>query len=189
MLKKIHLGITLFLFSTINTSVTVSPENSSELFWKDIREEAISIGSNRLVVPDSYRTLQLNYFGLKNLLTKVPLEENLRVQNSSFIIQLPLPNGEFEQFKIVESPIMAKKLADQYPGIKTYLGQGTNDRTATVRFGYDQNGFHVMILSAHGSVFIDPYIKGNTEYYVSYYRRDFSPDKNHLYFNFQREHF
>ena len=183
MLKKIHLGITLFLFSTINTSVTVSPENSSELFWKDIREEAISTSSNRLIVPDSYRTLQLNYFGLKNFLKKVPLEENLRVQNSSLTIQLPLPNGEFEQFKIVESPIMAKKLADQYPGIKTYLGQGTNDRTATVRFGYDQNGFHVMILSAHGSVFIDPYIKGNTEYYVSYYRRDFSPDKNHLYFN------
>ena len=70
MLKKIHLGITLFLFSTINTSVTVSPENSSELFWKDIREEAISTSSNRLIVPDSYRTLQLNYFGLKIFLRK-----------------------------------------------------------------------------------------------------------------------
>ncbi|MCK5619503.1 MAG: T9SS type A sorting domain-containing protein, partial [Candidatus Krumholzibacteria bacterium] len=34
------------------------------------------------------------------------------------------------------------------------------------------SGFHAQILSANGSVYIDPYQRGDDEHYVTYYRRD-----------------
>ena len=179
-----------FIFNLIVISILifslagmVYSQNSTELLWNDVQEESIIINKNRLIIPDSYRTLRLDFTGVKSLLQNAPKEENVRVQHSSFIISLPMPNGEFQQFKIVESPIMAEELGDKYHEIKTYLGQGINDKTATVRFDYTHKGFHAMILSVNGSVFIDPYSQYETEFYLSYFERDFSPKDNRLDFN------
>ena len=157
-------------------------QNASEELWSDIQESSIQTAGERYIIPQSYRTLELDFPGIKSLLLDAPKEADVNVYNSSFIISLPMPNGEFETFKIVESPIMAEELANKYPEIKTYLGQGIEDRTATIRFDYTQHGFHAMILSVHGSVFIDPYSQGDTEFYLSYYKRDFSPTESALNF-------
>ncbi len=42
--------------------------------------------------------------------------------NKSFLIDLPLPNGEFTQFKLTSSPVMSKELAEKYPSIQTLTG-------------------------------------------------------------------
>jgi hypothetical protein len=176
--NRVLILLSVLFFLSVGTGTA---QSSSGYLWNDIQEESI-ISVNRLIKPDSYRTLQLDFSGIKTLLVNAPKEENINVQNSSFIISLPMPNGEFENFKIVESPIMAEELANRYPDIKTYLGQGIDDRTATIRFDYTQHGFHAMILSVNGAVFIDPYSQGNTDYYISYYKRDYSPTTSALSF-------
>ena len=86
-----------------------------------------------------------------------------------------MPDGTTEEFRIVDSPIMAPGLAAKYPAIHAYAGQGIDDPTAYVRFGLTQKGFHAMILSArHSTVFIDAYAKNDTENYISYYRSDYA---------------
>ena len=37
----------------------------------------------------------------------------------------------------------------------------------------DHNGFHAMIVSASGTVYIDPYSLNDTEYCISYFKKDF----------------
>jgi hypothetical protein len=154
--------------------MTIAGQTSSNEFWQDVNETSISNNLERQIIPNKYRVLKLDIIGIQNFLTTLPNEENARLNLSKAILSLPLPNGQFVKFSVIGSPIMEQELADKYPEIKTYRGQSIEDKTASVRFDVTPNGFHAMILSAGGTIYIDPYSAGNIENYISYYKKDFS---------------
>lgn len=160
----------ILLISALSASVL-----SNNNIWKDVQPGSFPVKGTMYLAPVSYRTVQLNRAELLNLLRTAPMESAVRVKNSNTMISLPMPNGILARFRFVESPVMAPELAAQYPEIKTYLGQGIDDPNAVIRFDFTPLGFHAMILSNNGTVFIDPFSMNETEYYMSYYRDDFRP--------------
>lgn len=152
----------------------VFAQNAS--FWSDVSESRIKVTAGaRKIIPNTYRTLALNQVAIRNFLKTLPLETNVQIRHSNYILSLPMPDGTFQDFRVVESPVMEPGLMKKYPDIKTYSGQGINDPAATVRFDYTPKGFHAMILSPSGTVFIDPYSKDDQVHYISYYKKDFIP--------------
>lgn len=146
-------------------------------YWNDVSEANIQTTGERVIKPVKFRTLNLNIPDLKNLLQSAPLEKNVHPKNSNSVISLPMPDGTFLRFKFVDSPIMEDGLAVQFPEIKTYMGQGIDDPYSSVRFDITPLGFHAMIFSERGTVFIDPYAKGDNFNYISYFKTDFRTDK------------
>ncbi len=62
---------------------------------------------------------------------------------------------------------MEKGLAEKYPDIKSYIGKGVEDKTATIRFSVTVFGLHVMALSGdEGTFYIDTYTKDLNNYIV-----------------------
>jgi hypothetical protein len=141
--------------------------------WRPINERAISPQGARLIVPRAYRTFALDQAALSAQLAAAPLERSAAAGRTTVTLPLPLPDGTFGRFAIAESPIMEPGLAAQFPEIKTYSGQGVDDRTAVVRFDRTPAGFHAMILSEAGTVFIDPYSRGDAAHYISYFKHDY----------------
>jgi hypothetical protein len=150
-----------------------SAQNSS--YWNDISISDVQTSGERAIIPEKYRALTLNLNDIKNVLYTSPQESKIHPQNSSTILYLPLPYGGFGRFRIVDSPVMEKGLADKYPEIKTYLGQGIDDHYASVRLDLTPQGFHAMIMTVSDMIFIDPYAKGDTYNYISYFKSDFRP--------------
>ena len=72
-----------------------------------------------------------------------------------------MPDGSFESFSFVNSPVMAPELAAKFPEIQVYLGQGIDNPSSTVRFDLTPQGFHAMILKTGESIFIDPFNSWN----------------------------
>jgi hypothetical protein len=142
--------------------------------WVDAAVESLPLQGDRPIVPDRYRTVSTDPDALRARLALAPLEGSAAARHNSVVLAFPLPDGAFGYFKIFESPIMAPELAAKFPEIKTYAGQGIDDPTATVRFDWTPAGFHAMILSVNGTVYIDPYRRGDTTHYVSYFKRDYS---------------
>ena len=144
---------------------------SSDGVWELVSEQSITATGERVTVPGAYRTLRLNREPLDALLLLAPMEFSPAIV-AGVVVSLPMPDGSFSTFRVEESPILAPELAAQFPGIKTYRGQGVDDPTLTTRFGWTANGFHAIILGPDATVYVDPYARGDLTTYITYYKRD-----------------
>jgi hypothetical protein len=147
--------------------------SGSGLIWRDAGEEWIEQQGKRPDLPVHFRALIMDPLALAQLLAVTPMEWTTAARLAPAVMALPMPDGTFVRFRMEESPVMEPGLASRFPAIKTYRGQGIDDPSATVRFDQTPAGLHAMILTPADTVFIDPYQRGDTTHYISYYKRDF----------------
>jgi hypothetical protein len=146
---------------------------SPDRIWDDVEENRIARSSQtRQIVPQRYRTVRLDMPAFELLIRDVPAERVTPVERSDARLWLPLPDGSHGEFRIAESPLMDEDLSRRFPQIRTWVGQGIDDPSATLRFDLTHKGFHAQILSAHGTTYIDPYQPGDVENYITYHKRD-----------------
>jgi len=119
--------------------------------------------------PLRYQALECDMQAMRNLLAQAPLEFS---GNPPLLLALPDPDGNVQIFEVFESPIMEAPLAAAYPDIHTFVGQGVSDPGSTLRADVTLHGFHAQVRSTSGSWYIDPFSRGNTQYYSSYYKRN-----------------
>jgi uncharacterized repeat protein (TIGR01451 family) len=176
-LMGLVLGLGLLLAASQQQAATAASvgAQSADGLWQDVNETTLRLDGDRPIVPTAYRVVSLDWSKLNNLLTDVP--EGLdQMAASNVILSLPLPDGGYGRFQISQTAVMHPELAAKFPEIKTYAGVGLDDATAYARLDTTPHGFHAMILSANGRVFIDPYTSDGIDLYQSYFARDFVPD-------------
>lgn len=122
--------------------------------------------------PHTGQLVSLDFASLGEVLREAPLESQVAARASALILPLPMPNGTFMNFRVVESPIMEPELAAKYPEFRTYLAQGIDDPTMTARFDRMPSGFHAYINTTSGVVSIDPYSAEDTGTYTSFYLQE-----------------
>ena len=129
---------------------------SSQNVWQEVVNNSVSTSSERYIIPAKYKTYALDINNLSEILSQAPKEFTVDIIHEGLIIELPMPNGEMQKFSVVESSMMHENLAQKFPAIKSYLGQGLDDRTSTLRMTIDHNGFHAIIISLSVTVYIYP---------------------------------
>jgi hypothetical protein len=172
MSKRSYQGVFFFLSIIL---LTTSVFANTDSVWQEVSDSSLKQRPmERQITPNVYKTFNLNRAALNDILNKAPMEFSDASRMNSVILTLPMPDGSFESFRVENSPIMEPGLAEKFPEIQTFRGQGIDDPTATVRFDVTPAGFHAMILSTHGTTYIDPYAKGDSDNYISYHKTDLS---------------
>jgi len=151
-------------------SERVSPD---ELWRTAAAAPQARVGTEPWIQADLNQYVELDAGVLAGTLSHAPMEFTNEAVASPLTMTLPMPDGTYARFEVLESPIMEPALAAKFPEIRTYLGRGIDDRAASVRFDWTPLGFHAQILSPSGAVYIDPLWKGDTTAYGSYYKRDY----------------
>lgn len=86
------------------------------------------------------------------------------------IIALPMPDGNFRDFAITETPLMPAALAARHPDIHTYTGIATDDAMVTVKIDMQESGFHAMVYDGANTFLINPL--ADKTIYESHYKKD-----------------
>ena len=145
--------------------------------WEEVSEPTVlamrSAGSQRTVVPRAYRTLRPDRAALASALGRAPLTLTAEAKRSPAELALPMPDGSFARVLVEESPLMEAALAARFPEIKTYVVRGIDDPTLSGRLDQTPQGFHAILLTGQGTVYIDPYWRDDATTYLAYYKRDF----------------
>jgi hypothetical protein len=128
-----------------------SARDATENPWQEIAESNIPNQKDRVGRPRAYRVFRLA------ALSSAPLEFTAAAPGT---ISLPLADGSFSSFYIVESPIMEPALAKRFPEIKTYRVISAVDSTVSGRIGWTLAGFHGILFTPHGTVLVEPYAQG-----------------------------
>jgi hypothetical protein len=150
--------IALMLFYPVITTAAI---------WQDVESSALAAKGVDLSSV-YYRKLQADSTALRQRLLQAPMQQS---SSSAILLELPLPYGSMQRFMVQESPVMADALARRYPEIRTYSVIGVDDPASSGRLDLTPAGFHAMLSTPAGSVFIDPDGEGG---YRSYYKRDYA---------------
>ncbi len=129
------------------------------------------------LMPDHYQLLQLDGTDMAARLAAAPPEGSAG-KSAAPVIELPLPDGGTLRVAVEESPVMSQALAEQYPQIRTYRVRGVNQPNISGRLDLSPRGFHGLLDTPDGTLFIDPREDASGDrYYVSYYKRDYRPEQ------------
>lgn len=145
-------------------------------FWVDLQKSNPQSWTDRAETPLTYRTLSLDIQGLTNVLSTAPME--FVATASPLDIQLPMPDGTLQAFRISESPLMEAGLAAKFPGIRNYSGKGIDNPRARLRISLSHKGFRCLIWSEEGYTVIEPASRLVAQPYISYHSSDL-PDTPH----------
>ncbi len=167
----------LLIFTAVSggrQAVSAAPvgAQSADGIWQDVAEATLRVTGDRVIVPTAYRTVSLDWAALNAVLAQAPDS----LSGGDVVLSLPLPNGDYGRFQIIKTAVMHPDLAARFPEIQTYTAVGLDDPTAYARLDSTPKGFHAMILSGNGRVFIDPYTNDNIDLYQTYYGSDFIPN-------------
>ncbi len=162
-------------------AVSAAGNLSPDALWREVDEAAVQRnGSTQSITPQAFRTFAIDPAALSAQLARVPHEDVVPAAASDAVLWLPMPDGGYQRFQVVESPVMAPALAERYPELRTYLGQGIDDPTATLRFDLTPAGFRAQVLSASGTHYIDPLQRDDRIHHMAYRKRDLARGDRHF---------
>lgn len=123
--------------------------------------------NSQRLADDRWRDMETTRLGLNY----EALTDALQVSGkASHLLDIPMPDGTFSTFTMSEASILAQGLQEKFPEIRTY--KGSNALGETVRIDLNSKGFHGIVFTREGTVYVDPESAGATNY-VSYFRQDY----------------
>lgn len=130
----------------------------------------------RVINPEKAVLMRLDTMAMREQLAYTVRGTVQDLPSATAIIALPMPNGAFQQFRFLETPLMEAPMAGRYASIRTYSGVSANDPRVRVKFDLTPAGFHGMITGLpDGDAFIDPVSMGNSLDHQVYWKHDLRP--------------
>lgn len=172
------LNSVLAVLTTALFTKSLLAATSADGFWSDIEQSRITAQGQRLTVSERYRTTELALPEFEAALATAPPEKSV---DGGILVSLPMPDGSFQNFLVENSPILAPELAQRHPEITTFIAVAENNALMSGRLDLTPSGFHAIIFTPQGTVYIDPYQSGSRLEYISYYKQDLQNRKEPFY--------
>ena len=145
----------LLIFTLLAITNLTFSQNKSTIWNVTTKKNNMVALDSRMRLPEN-KLFNLNLISLKTNLNNAPARR-ANVKESNTVLSIPNAEGVLERYRVYENSNMDPALAARYPEIKSYIGIGIDNPTATAYFSVSPLGFKSMVLSPDKSaVFIEP---------------------------------
>ena len=159
--------------NTMDPQIAESVAKTPGSLWTALPQQAFNGMDTTNVRFKKFKLFALDSIQMQSLLLKSPNEKQHKKNSFVNIIELPRPDSGTMKFSIYSTTVMDSALEAKYPSLKTYGGQGVDDRTAMVRLDFNPNGFHAYVISQAGEWFIQPATRGIThQFLICFFKQD-----------------
>ena len=157
------------VLATLGLAAGAQAQKATPYFRADAEARSAAAVTPLAAALTQSQALTLNETALRAALAVAPFEGQASAAPLELV--LPRPDGSIARFAVRETSVMAPELARQFPTIKTYVGVGLDDASASLRLDLTPQGFHAQVLSNGGqSYYIDPVTRTDTHHYLVFYR-------------------
>lgn len=165
-------------------ALTFQSSQSPDRVWRLLDENAATVSVSRLrnlrqVIPERFEVVRLDQRRLASVLatparTTAAAAQGGPPRQGGAVLTLPLPDRTYARFLVQEASIMEPELEAQFPGFKSYRGQGIDNPTMTVRFSRTPAGLHAIVLAADRTFYIDPFPlrSADSETHITFFKSD-----------------
>ena len=126
--------------------------------WKQVTTQDIkkNINVERETFPQEFQLMQLDIAAMRQVLSMAT--DRFSRNAKGVIISLPNAEGVLERFEVFEASNFDAELQAQFPEIRSYAGNGIDDKYARLRMSIDPKGINTMIHRADkGAEYMEPY--------------------------------
>ena len=145
----------LIVFTFLSISFGYSQTDKA---WKTFNggDVKVALTAERQSFPQDYTLMQLDLAALKQVLNTAT--DRFAENKTSAIISLPNSEGKLERFRVYEASNFDPALQAQFPEIRSYVGQGIDDKYARLRLSINPRGINTMISRAdRPTEYMEPY--------------------------------
>ena len=145
----------LIVFSLALTNFSYS---QTERAWSNYKGQdvKVAISAQRESFPQEFELMQLDLTVLRQAL--LTASDRFAENRTSAVISLPNAEGKLERFRVYEASNFARDLQAQFPEIRSYVGQGIDDKYARLRLSINPRGINTMVSRADKpSEYMEPY--------------------------------
>ena len=131
------------------------------------------------------RAVHYSHEALMEALAEAPQEYNVEtrtgstLENSTLRLNLPMPDATSalgwteHTFRVVRSDVMHPQLSAKFPQISSYLVLSERNHLIAGRVDLGDHGFHGILHTPDGAVYLDPWNAGDTDQLMVYTRKEF----------------
>ncbi|MEM7196322.1 MAG: choice-of-anchor D domain-containing protein [Pseudomonadota bacterium] len=136
-----------------------------------------SVISRLTLLPSKYSLTRLNESELRSDLPVFFPQDGAAKSTgtASEFIDVPFPDGSLRTLAVTRYQMMEAGIASQYPEIATFKAQDVQNPHIRGHLSMTPLGFHGLLLTDVGAIYIEPRLDGDERYYVSYYDHDYFP--------------
>ncbi|MEZ4961978.1 MAG: M12 family metallo-peptidase [Saprospiraceae bacterium] len=133
--------------------------------------------TEKVIKPSKFKAYTVDFEQLKQAFLKAPMEDFSNKSNG-IVIWLPMPDGNFERFRVYEYSMMEQGLMAKFPNIKTYIGKGIDKPHVQARISINILGFNAVISKYNGkTVSINRRYLSSDGVYQVYFMEDYEAKK------------
>ena len=140
--------------------------SQSKVLWQKQNASVNTVLKENHQSLQKFQSFSLNTDALRQVLIGVAQRNDFSAPSNT-ILAFPNSEGKLKRFSIKEASVMDPDLQARFPEIRSYVGQGVDNASSTLRFSLSPEGLNGMMLSANGNnTFIEPVNQGSNSYVV-----------------------